>query len=388
MIKIAYIMTPVEFGGAERVNLTFLKNVNREQFIIHPILLVRPWETNNLFVNALSEMGYHSSTIPVAKKPIHSGRDYIRILRCIFILYRILSQEKFDLVHTHGYFADIIGITVSRLLRIPHIATCHGFISNDNNLKIYNKIDKLSLRFCNKVIAVSEEIKKELLHNGVSESNVATICNAIDNLFYEHDVSDYRIEKRRLLLVDDSHFIIGYVGRLSKEKGIEYFIKACAILKERIKFFKMLIIGDGQERKNLECVSSNLELQENVLFTGFVNDVERWLPAMDVFVLPSFTEGTPLSLLEAMLCGVPVIASDVGGVPDIVKSGTNGILVRPGNVQKIADAICMLYEDEELRLKLAREARVTVQTQYSVEHWIKKIEDEYQRVAASYKRKC
>ena len=383
MRKIAYILTPVEYGGSEKVNLVFLKNVNRERYDVHPIILIRPWENDNTFVKALNDMGYASRVIPVAKRPVSEGRDYFRVLRCLYILHGILSEEKFDIVHTHGYFADIIGSVTSHLHNIPHIATCHGFISNDINLEIYSKLDKLSLRFCDRIIAVSDQIRKELLGDGIRESNIITIANAVENSLSEDEISALRIEKRRQLSVSEDDIIIGYVGRLSREKGIEYLIKAGAILKEKNKSFKIWIIGDGKERKELEKVSSKMMLQDFILFTGFLSDVERWFPAMDVFVLPSLTEGTPMALLEAMSHGLPVIASKVGGVPDIIKSGANGLLVRPGNAHEIADAICMLYEDENLRLKLGREARVTAQIQYGVNQWIKKIEDEYLRVVAS-----
>jgi len=190
------------------------------------------------------------------------------------------------------------------------------------------------------------------------------------------------MEKRRLLLVGESEFIIGYVGRLSKEKGIEYLLKAGEILKQQGRHIKIIIIGDGQEREFLECISLQSGLKENVIFAGFLIDVERWLPAIDVFVLPSLTEGTPLALLEAMLCGIPVVASKVGGVPDIVKSGMNGILVQPGSAQEIADAISLLYDDKDVRLKFGKEAQATVKTKYGVKQWIDKIEGEYLKVSA------
>jgi len=104
MRKIAYILTPVEYGGSEKVNLVFLKNVNRERYDVHPIILIRPWENDNTFVKALNDMGYASRVIPVAKRPVSEGRDYFRVLRCLSILHGILSKEKFDIVHTHGYF--------------------------------------------------------------------------------------------------------------------------------------------------------------------------------------------------------------------------------------------------------------------------------------------
>lgn len=382
MRKIAYILTPVEYGGSEKVNLVFLKNVNRERYDVHPIILIRPWENDNTFVKALNDMGYASRVIPVAKRPVSEGRDYFRVLRCLSILHGILSKEKFDIVHTHGYFADIIGSVTSHLHNIPHIATCHGFISNDINLKIYSMLDKLSLRFCDRIIAVSDQIRMELLGDGIRESNIITIANAVENSLGEDEIAALRIEKRRQLAISKGEIIIGYVGRLSGEKGIEYLIKAGAILRGKNKSFKICIIGDGKERKELEKVSSKMGLEDFILFTGFLSDVERWYPAFDVFVLPSLTEGTPMALLEAMSHGLPVIASKVGGVPDIVKSGTNGLLVRPGNAPEIADAIYMLYEDENLRLKLGREALATVQIQYSVEQWIKKIEAEYRRIVA------
>lgn len=380
MLKIAYILTPVDFGGSEKVNLTFLKNVNRDRFNIYPILLIRPWEKENHFQAQIREHHYLVHTIPVAIKKRTEGKDYFRVIRCIYALYKILSSEKYHIVHSHGYFADIIGIIVSRLLKIPHIATCHGFISNDNNLKIYNQIDKWSLRFSSRVIAVTDEIKNELLHNGIKESNIITIRNATDNMSYKSELSALRLEKKRLLDVDDNYFIIGYIGRLSKEKGVEFLIRACAILKERIMSFKLLIIGAGPERNDIELLSSELCLGGNVIFTGFLTDIEQWLPAIDVFALPSLTEGTPLALLEAMSSGIPVVASSVGGVPDIVKSGINGILVQPGNALEIADAIYMLYENKRLRIELGSEARITVDTQFSVKKWIQKIEDEYLKV--------
>jgi len=381
MLKIAYILTPVDYGGSEKVNLTFLKNVDRERFDIRPILLVRPWEKDNFFQTKIQELHYSFHDIPVAVKKRSEGKDYFRIIRCIYALYKILSAEKFHIVHSHGYFADIIGIIVSRILKIPHIATCHGFISNDIILKIYNKIDKLSLRFCNRVIAVTDEIRKELIHNGIKESKVITIRNATDNISSTTDIFMVKTEKKRLLNVRENYFIIGYVGRLSKEKGIKYLINAGKILKERIKYFKILIIGSGPERENLETISLKLGLKENITFTGFLSDVEQWIQTLDVLVLPSLTEGTPLALLEAMSCAIPVVATNVGGVPEIIESGKNGILVEPRNAKELADAICMLQKDELLRLKLGKEAQVTVQNQYGVQNWIKRIEDEYLRIA-------
>ena len=252
MVKIAYVFTPVEFGGSEKVNLTFLRNVDRDRFDVCPILLVRLWEDRNFFVEQLGEENYSIYKIPVALRPRSEGRDYFRILRCTRNLYRILSKDSFHLMHTHGYFADIIGIAVSKMLNIPHISTCHGFISNDRNLKIYNTLDRFSLRFCSKVIVVSEGIRDDLVRNGISGAKIIVIQNAVQNSYDRDSFSENRLNKRKMLRIKENEYIAGYAGRLSDEKGLQYLIEAGAILKEKNEVFNILIIGDGPKRKELE----------------------------------------------------------------------------------------------------------------------------------------
>src|SRR2546428_11901142 len=142
-LTIAYIMTPVEFGGAERVNLNFLRNVDRAHFSVVPIVPIRPWEQENIFIDQLEKEKYTITRAPVAVCPPQHGKDYFRVLRCFRIIYSILRKNKFDLAHTHGYFADIVGILAARLLHIPVVSTCHGFISNGTRLEWYNLLDRL-----------------------------------------------------------------------------------------------------------------------------------------------------------------------------------------------------------------------------------------------------
>jgi glycosyltransferase involved in cell wall biosynthesis len=377
MIKIAYILTPVEFGGSEKVNLTFLKNVDRERFDVHPVLLVRPWEKDNLFVNQIEEAEYSVCRIPVALKPRSEGRDYFRVARCILHLYRILSGKSFDLVHTHGYFADIIGTPACRLLRIPHVSTCHGFISNDRNLRIYNRLDRFSLRFSERIITVSAEIKNDLVRNGIEEARVVVIRNAVQNSYGEKEITDHRTEKRQLLSIGPDDFVIGYVGRLSEEKGVHDLVEAASILKEKFEAFKMIIIGDGQKREELEGLSRRKGLEKEIIFTGFQSDVEKWLPALDVFVLPSLTEGTPMALLEAMAVGVPAIATSVGGVPKVIEDGVNGFLINPADSEALADKIMTLIHNSSLSKKIVENAIDIIEKEYNVHEWCRKIETQY-----------
>jgi len=375
--KIAYILTPIEFGGSDRVSLNFLRNVDRNQFQIVPILLTRPWEIENFFIQELKKERYPIHKVPVARFPRSKGRDWFRIIRCYRFIYSILKKGSFDLIHTHGYFADIVGIPIAKKMSIPIISTCHGFISNDRNLRIYNLLDRIVLRFADKIIAVSEEIKKLLIRSKIQESRIEVILNAVDTIIVSEQMRENRKEKRRSLNIGEEELVVGYVGRLSEEKGIKNLIEAGILLIKSGVPVKILIIGDGSQKKELEELVNRNGLTSQVIFPGFQNDIENWLPALDIFCLPSLMEGTPMSLLEAMAYGIPVVASAVGGIPDVVQSGKNGILVSPNNPEELKEAIVNIYRDKSLRYSLATEARNTIQRNYNMDDWTKRIEEQY-----------
>lgn len=377
MVRIAYILTPIEFGGAEKVNVTFLQNVNRNRYDIHLILLIRPWEKDNTFIDIINNDNFFVTKIPVAKKNPSEGKDYLRVARCVIYLHKILSKSSYDVVHSHGYFADIISAMPSKLLNIPHMSTCHGFIANDKNLKIYNKFDKYVLRSCKKVIAVSSVIRDELVSNGVKQSKIRVIQNAIECKYNDHQLKKHRVDKRRYLSIEEKEYLIGFVGRLSDEKGVNYLIEAASMLKKISIDFKIAIVGDGQKKNELISLANSKGLDSEIIFAGFQKDIEKWIPAFDVFVLPSLTEGTPMALLEAMSMGVPVIASAVGGVPSVLDHEVNGLLVEPGDSKALYKNIKRLLYDPLLRKKLVYEAISTIVERFDSSVWCRTIENEY-----------
>ncbi len=377
MKKVGLILTPVEFGGAEKVSLTLLKHINREEFSLRPIVLNRPWEEENFFLKGLETEGYDYVTIPVALYERSERRDYLRVMRCLKVLWSIAKRERFDLIHTNGYFADIIAVPVARILGMPTISTCHGFISNDTKLGIYNSLDRTALRFAHKIIAVSKDIKELLVKVGIKDSIVEVIQNSVA---IENDpmiLSRSRKQIRSILNLEENEFVLGYVGRLSEEKGIRFLIEAMLLLNEADVPARLLLIGDGPQRLQLERLTEEKSLKKQVIFAGFQSQIEKWLPALDVFVLPSLTEGTPMAMLEAMAQGLPVIASSVGGIPSIIRSGHNGILIQSANAKETAQAICDLRGNQVLRVNLGSEAKKTVQEKFNVADWARKIEAVY-----------
>ena len=376
-IKVAYILTPITFGGAEKVSLNFLRHVDRGRFDIKPILLTRPWEEEPYFARETQRLGYEYETVPVACRPRSNGRDRLRLPRIVYRFYCILKNKSFDVVHTHGYFADICALPVARSLGIRTHSTSHGYIAGDNKLRVYNVLDKYALRLCGRIIAVSDGIKDELVRSGIKQDKVTVIPNAVASSIGEDELLAGRHEKRLSLGIAPDDFVVGYLGRLSKEKGLHYLIQAIAELRDQMVTVKLLIVGDGPERHALEQMVKDKELDSCVIFAGFQDDIENWLSVFDVFVLPSLTEGTPMALLEAMATGVPVIATKVGGVPKVVNNQENGLLVPSGDHQAIINGLNMLKNNPELRARLAKAGTDTIKANYSVDMWCRKIEKVY-----------
>jgi glycosyltransferase involved in cell wall biosynthesis len=377
-IRVAFMLTPVEFGGAERVCMTLLKSINRERFDIFPILLTRPWEKDNMFVRELRKEGFEICEIPVA---LRETGDYLRVPRCYKLVWRTLKDGGFDLLHTHGYFADIVGIPVARLNELPSLSTCHGYIPTTWKVQLYNVLDRIALKFGTQVLAVSEAIKQGLVDSGLSPDKVQVVVNAVGSATDGDMTQANREALRKSHGIESTDFVLGYVGRLSTEKGLKYLLAACGGLVASGVPLRALIVGEGPQRNELRQLSSELGLGDRVVFAGFQEDVAQWLPCMDVFVLPSLTEGTPMALLEAMAHGVPAIASAVGGIPQVIKHGETGILVSPGSTEEIRKATLAMVGDPAARQKLAENALALVRRRYGIQQWIGRIEMEYQKLS-------
>lgn len=375
-VRIALLATVVEFGGSEKVILSLLDNINTELFDVVPIIYTRSDQTNNRFISRLEQMKKKYYFISVNKYKFKYLNPIINIVET----YNILKTNQFDLLHTHGYRADVLGSITGKITGLSLISTCHGFIANDTNLTLYNMIDRIILRSFNKIITVSKGIKDDLIKSGIHESHITVLQNAVSGHYSNELFSQNRQSKRKLVKIDGKDFVIGYLGRLSEEKGIKYLIEAGSLLLNESMPIRLLIIGEGPQKKEMEGLVKKANIGDNITFVGFQSEIEEWLPAMDVFVLPSLTEGTPMSLLEAMAYGIPVVASAVGGVPQVIDSEQNGILVPPGKPQDIKDAIRFLYMNEDLRKSFSSEAQNKIKLNYNVEDWTRKIEAEYLKI--------
>jgi glycosyltransferase involved in cell wall biosynthesis len=370
-LRVALLATVVDFGGIERVLLTLLKHMEKD-VELWPVLYTRRDGGPNPFLQSLAAAGvaYHAIHVDASRW------KYLNPVRNIGETLAHLKAGGFDLVHTHGYRADLVGLIAARRCGIPIVSTCHGFIAIDRNLTFYNKLDVFLLRYFDRVIAVSERMKCELVEKGLDAAKIQVIANAIQ-IGSQRERQEIRTTTRARVGAGEEEFVFGFVGRLSEEKGLRHLLEAFSLRKAEDGRWRLVLVGDGPQREALEKAIGDLGLHGKVALAGFQTDTAAWYSAMDAFVLPSLTEGTPMVVLEAMAHGVPVIATSVGGLPALIASGENGILVPPAQPSELLGAMRSLAGDRELRGKLAHNAAEAVRRSYGVEDWVRKISQVY-----------
>ena len=271
-----------------------------------------------------------------------------------------------DILHSHGYKCNILlGMMPKKLRRIPIVATLHGWTWTGgwNRMRIYEWLDRLSLRFIDRVVvvnrAMSEMVKIEGLH--VVNNGIPVDWADISGMSGEEKhQKDPRIEAFCL-----GGFTIGAIGRLSPEKGFSILLDAVKEVAEMHPEVRLVILGDGDERSALEARIKRLGIEQRVLMPGYVRNAGRFLPLFRVFALSSLTEGLPIVILEAMQAGVPIVATRVGGVPDVLENGKAGILVDARSSKKLAEGIRILMSDATSTKRMADIAKDLVRTKYS-----------------------
>lgn len=288
----------------------------------------------------------------------------------------MIKKHKVRLIHCNDPKSDFLGALVKKLFpKIALVSTLHGWIENSPKGSFYASIDKIVLKKFDAVIAVSEEIASIARTHGIG--GVRVIKNAVDLDYW------VRREDKSVVSSPDTPFRVGYVGRLSHEKGPDLFVAlAHAVIKAvdntgtAVKFY---MAGTGHEETAIKTLVREFRIEGSLRFLGHADKgrLRGLYERLDVLVLPSRTEGTPMAVLEAMAMGVPVVATNVGGVGGIITHGHDGLLVDVGDVDGLAAAILKLKDDAALRATLAKNARETVVSGYSLRNSVAALEKIY-----------
>lgn len=281
-------------------------------------------------------------------------------------LVRQAQEAHVAIIHSHGYKGDIlIGSLPRYVRRIPMMRTQHGRTSTKKLSKIwfYEAIDWLIMRRMAAVVRVNRADARHQNVNHLPDTHSCVIENGIPELKFEPE-SVFRTDPEVSEFCKDG-FVIGTIARLSEEKGLIHLITALQILSRQNAAMKAVVIGEGPQRHSLEAMVKDAGLSGKILFAGYRDYAYNYLPHFSVFVLPSLTEGLPITILEAMQAKIPIVASRVGGIPAVLENGKTGILVEPGNPNALADAIIRVWSDPQGLLEMGKRARETALTKYS-----------------------
>jgi glycosyltransferase involved in cell wall biosynthesis len=318
----------------------------------------------------LNDNGHSVDEVPITR--VYDWRQIDRITE-------LIRKNGIDLLHTNGYRSDILGYLASRRVDIPIVSTVHGVPKATHRATL--KANALmhfwmrALKRFDTVIAVSESLREQLAGRGVDPDKIKMLRNAVAFSGQRRTSPDGGIRKEMGL--NPNARVIGTVGRLSPEKGHEYFIRALPHVLKHHGEVKCLIVGDGPQMETLKALSAQLCPKGIVEFLGYREDVHAIYQALDVFVLPSLTEGTPMALLEAMGASVPVVVTAVGGVPEIIRDDVNGIVVPPANAEKLAEGILKALGSEAKTAKMTEENFNLLRKEFDISNWIKEIESIY-----------
>lgn len=289
----------------------------------------------------------------------------------------IIHEHDINVIQTHGYKSNAIGFLLQRLCRRPWIGFVHGFLDNNRKNRFYSRIERLVLRGADRVVVVSGSLKALLTQHGIAEQNVRVIHNAIDLNDSVPSTSGKEIRHRHGITADQE--IIGVIGRVSPEKGLMVFLRAMEKLVWSFPNVKALIIGDGQDRAMLEGYCREKRLSDYVMFLGYQEKVADYYQVLDLLVQPSLSEGLPNTVLEAMSFGVPVLATAVGGVPEIIQDG-NGIMVPPNDPEALAERMIQLLRDGALRCTIGSKGKDSLYPRFAADGRARQIIDLYQEL--------
>lgn len=364
MIKVLYFLTSPVRGGVEEHVLSMIQRMDRRRFAI---VLVCPPALLAAFRDDLADLPVETFPI-VVDTPTRPGH-LVNLGR----LYRFLRRTRPDIVNCHLLRATLIGAPLARLAGVRTvIATNHGPEPwRRGPIKSSYLVDRLVDRCIDRTIAVCQSAKDHLVRTKrLDPRKITVVHNGRDlSAFAPLPVEEARRARRELGL-RDGEAAVGVVGRLDIQKGHRHLLDAMPEVLATRPNTRLVFVGEGNLRGVLEMQARQLGIAHRVVFAGFRSDVQRMFGAMDVVALPSLWEGLPLTVIEALATGKPMVASAVDGVLDMVSDGVTGLLVPPGDSAALAKGILSLLDDPDMARRLGDSGRAAMLERFDIRHQI------------------
>jgi glycosyltransferase involved in cell wall biosynthesis len=359
-INLLYVITKLELGGAQTQLLNLIGHLDKTKFR----LFLFTARDGVLIKEASSIPGLTLKKSRCLGRRINPFRDLLALIEiCWFI-----KKNDIDIVHTHSSKAGILGRWAARLARVEVIIhTVHGWSFNvyQSNLRrlFFIWLERLAAQFTDKLIVVSNYDQREGLDNRIgSENKYALIRYGID--YAKFNLREKSIRSEFGIGTED--LLVGMVACFKPQKAPQDFIKLAFSVKQTMPHVKFILVGDGVLRPDIERLIERLQLQQQIILTGWRRDIPRLLSALDIFLLTSLWEGLPIAVLEAMASSKPVISTQTGGVGEIVVEGKSGFLALPHDTNKLAQNLIVLLKDEGLRIRIGENARQALDSHFAL----------------------
>ena len=366
MPRILHLFVTLPVGGAENLLLSILGKLDPTGF--------------SSVVCCIGEKGAVGEQVigrgfPLVELGFLDRGGYDR--RVVPALADLIRHEKIDLVHSHLYHANFYGRLAAKKAGVPCVASIHNTYTKPKWHRCL--INRYLARHTAAIIAGSEEIRRDIIrYDHVAESLVTVIPNSVDLTRSESTLS--RVEARQRLGLAPDAVVLGTVGRLEEQKGHRFLIDAVGLLRERGIRCTLLLVGEGRLESQLRAQTAQLGLEDGVRFLGTRGDLGDLFRAMDLFVMPSLWEGLSLAMLSAMAAGLPVVATTVGGVPQVLGNDEYGYTVAPADPGALADRIASCFANPDATVALGKKGARQVRENYSDEAMVRRLERVYERV--------
>jgi len=333
-------------------------------------------------------LGVQVRRIDALHREISPVRDALSVLR----LARLLRAERPEILHTHTAKAGAIGRLAALLAgeaRPPVIVhTFHGHVLRGYfgpvRSSAFRLLERWLARMTTALVAVSPQVRDDLVALGVAPPEKFVVIRLGVELEQRVSAEDgTRAETRRVMGVPDGRFLVGWIGRMTSVKQTDDVLAALAALRGRGVDAGLCLVGDGPDRDMVERRAKELGVMRSCLFLGYQEGVAQYYAALDAVILPSRNEGTPVSAIEALAARRPVVATRVGGVPDVVRDGVDGFLVEPGDVEALAERLARLARDPALAARMGEAGRARVVPRYDVDRLIDDVDRLYRSLLSS-----
>ena len=366
-IKLLQMLTNFHIGGTERQVANLALGIDSSHFDLHLACLCHSGE----LLAELETLRVPRSEFRIGS--LYSPRTFWQGIR----LARYVRRNLIQIVHSYGFYPNVFSVPFARLAGASIVVAS---IRNTGDLltPMQRRVQKMVCRMADCVLVNAEAIRDNLLAQGYDASRIVVIRNGIT--LSKFAAKERGPALRHELGLPPSARIVAVFSRLNRMKGVEYFLEAAGVLAERFPDVHFLVVGDGANKKELEDQASGLGLGRRIVFTGFRSDVPDLLSEVAISVLPSLSEGTSNTLLESMAAGVPVVATSVGGNPEVIEDGVSGLLVTPRDADALAGAIGRLLDDEGLTVRLGQAGMRRVSELFSIEGSVHETEHLYQRL--------